>query len=324
MNRLAANPNLEQCPDFTSAALQACRAPLLGPTTDDTQAAVTLRTIWLAANATLKVQWQAQVESDTLEAAEQQRLLDETAEKNLADQKLQDAALAEEDRKKNRIHHIVIPDRPRPKWAAEEVLVSDFALCKLDKVQFVELYYWTNRGLADAQTNFRTGDDDSMIPTAGVDGNATWISASVARPAASVIPDHLLAPLDFSCAIPRFITSLEQRGWSNSRIVMLANFFGALMLHKYWISDDVLEMQALLTYQEEQHRAWHQAIPQPLGAWNLSILDAAEMSSIYDRIYHTERNRTNQEYDLKVFSRLPLRPKTRSCPYAFRASGHWR
>ncbi|KAG1798692.1 uncharacterized protein BJ212DRAFT_1305712 [Suillus subaureus] len=243
MNRLIVDPNLEHCPDFTLAAFQPSCLLLLNPLTDDAQAAVMLQNIWLAMNSTLKIQWQQQLDSDTLEVTEQQCLLDKAAEQCLDAQKLQDAVLAEEDRKKNHIHHIVIPDHPHPKWAAEEILVSDFALCKLDKAQFMELYYWTNKGLADVRTNFCTLDDDSMVPTVGVDGSATWISASVAHPATGVIPDHLLALLDFSCAIPHFIASHEQHGWANSHIIMLANFFGALMLHKYWTLDNILEMK---------------------------------------------------------------------------------
>ncbi|KAG2130731.1 hypothetical protein DEU56DRAFT_740482 [Suillus clintonianus] len=263
-----------------------------------------LQTIWTATNTALKVQWQQQLDDDALQAENQRRLLAEADEQRLAAQQLQDAAAAEEERKKNRIHHIEIPDRPRPSRAAESVLVSDFALRKLDKAQFVELYYWTNKGLADARVNFRTADDDSMVPTAAVDGTTTWTAASAARPAAGVIPDHLLAPLDFSRAVPRFIASLEDRGWTNQRIIMLANFFGALMLHRYWTSDDVHEQRALLAYQEEQRRAWHQAIPQPNGAWNISIIDEVEMSRVFDRIYHADRNRADSDFDSKVRSLL--------------------
>ncbi|KAG1781491.1 hypothetical protein EV702DRAFT_962263, partial [Suillus placidus] len=265
MNRLVSDPNLEHCPDFTSISFQPSRTPLLSPTTDDGQAVVTLQTIWVATNATLKAQWQRQLDEDALAAGEQQCLLDEANTQCLVAHALQEAAIAEEDRKKNQLHHIIIPDRACPKRAAEAILVSDFALCKLDKVQFVELYYWTNKGLADAKLKFLTTDDDSMVPTTALDGSTSWIAASVARPAAGVIADHLLSPLNFSRAIPRFIASLEQRGWDNSRVIMLANFFGALMFHDYWTSDNELEQCTLLMYTEEQRRAWHIAIPLPSG-----------------------------------------------------------
>ncbi|KAG1842898.1 hypothetical protein F4604DRAFT_1544066, partial [Suillus subluteus] len=208
MNRLVTDPNLEHCPDFTSAAFQATRATFLTPTINDTQAGVMLQTMWNATNATLKLQWQQQLDDDTLEAAEQHRLLAEEEAQRLAAQESQEAVIAAEDRKKNRIHHLPIPDRPRPKRTAQNILVSDFALRKLDKAQYVELYYWTNKGLADAKQNSRTMDDDGMVPTRTTDGFTTWTPASAAKPASGVIADHLLDPLDFSIAIPRFITSL--------------------------------------------------------------------------------------------------------------------
>ncbi|KAG1820585.1 uncharacterized protein BJ212DRAFT_1266680, partial [Suillus subaureus] len=163
MNRLQADPTLEQCPDFASAIFQASQAPLLGPMIDDAQAAVILQTIWVATNNALKTQWQQQLNADVLQAEEQHCILAEEEAQQLAIKRVQDAVIAEEDQKKNRIHHILIPDWPRQNQATESVLISDFVLQKLDKAQYIELYYWTNHGLADARTNFRTMDDDSMV-----------------------------------------------------------------------------------------------------------------------------------------------------------------
>lgn len=70
MSRLVSDPNLEHCLDFTSINFQASRAPLLNPATDDGQAAVMLQTIWVATNATLKTQWQHQLDEDALAAGE--------------------------------------------------------------------------------------------------------------------------------------------------------------------------------------------------------------------------------------------------------------
>ncbi|KAG1799769.1 uncharacterized protein HD556DRAFT_1305306 [Suillus plorans] len=299
MTRLSADPHLEHCPDFTSADLQSSRAPLLGPSTTDEQAAAILTTIWTATNSTLRIRWQGQLDADALAAAEEQCIIDEASAQRAAAEKLQADLLAEEDKKKNRLHHIPIPDRPRPTRASEAILVSDFALRKLDKVQFIELYYWTNKGLADARLNFHTTDDDSLVPTTAADGSTTWIAANAARPASGVIADHLLTPLDFSHAIPRFIASLQQRGWDSSRVLMLANFFGALMSHNYWTSDNAIERRALLAYQEEQRRAWHQAIPLPAGAWNIALIDEVELSRTFDRLYHAERERADLDFEFK-------------------------
>ncbi|KAG1861005.1 hypothetical protein C8R48DRAFT_604753, partial [Suillus tomentosus] len=215
---LTADPNLEQCPDFTSPSLQDSCLPLLSTSVDDAQAADILRASWLATNAAYKRQWQLQLDAATHKTTEHERLLAEAEAQRCATQDVQDAALLDKDRKKNHIHHIPIPDRPRPSRAAETFIVSDFALRKLDKAQFIELYYWTNKGLADARLDFKTVDDDSMVPTIGVDGSTVWTAASAARPSTGVITDHLLQPLDFSKAVPHYIDSLEQRGWAAPQV----------------------------------------------------------------------------------------------------------
>ncbi|KAG2153400.1 hypothetical protein DEU56DRAFT_717287, partial [Suillus clintonianus] len=260
MNRLLSDPNAEICPDFTSDVYQASRAPLVALNNTDQQAAELLRTVWTATNAAQRVQWQNQVAADQALLAEQQRLADEEAEQQLQAKRLADAAADEEEKKKNRLKHIPIPMRPRPSRANENLLVSDFALRKLEKGHYVEIYYWTNKGLADARLQFRATDDEGMVPTTASDGTTTWMPASTTRPSATVIPDHNLSALDFAQAIPHLVASLTERGWDNERVHMLAAFWGALMLHRYWCSDDPLDQRALLLYQEEQRRAWHQAI----------------------------------------------------------------
>jgi len=205
MNHLTIDPNLEQCPDFTLAIFQASCTPLLSLTVDDPQAAVILQMICAAINTAQWVQWQQQLDSDALATAKQCCLLAEADEQCLVAQHLQEVVIAEEDRKKNCIHHIPISDQPRPSRAAATVLICDFVLRKLDKAQFVELYYWTNKGLADAKLDFHSVDDDGLVPTAAADGTT--------RPSSAVTVDHLLAPLDCARVIPHYIASLEQCRW---------------------------------------------------------------------------------------------------------------
>jgi hypothetical protein len=125
MNRLSSDPSLELCPDFASLDFHASRAPLLSPTVDDTQAAATLHTIWTASNATLRIQWQRQLDADLVLLAEQQRLTTEAAERQRQTSELEENAMLAEERKKNRLKHIPIPQRPRPPRATADVLVND-------------------------------------------------------------------------------------------------------------------------------------------------------------------------------------------------------
>ncbi|KAG0698146.1 hypothetical protein DFH29DRAFT_943019 [Suillus ampliporus] len=261
MNRLASDPSLEHCPDYTSDIYQAIRARLLNQNTNDAQVVAILQNVWVVTNNTHRVQWQRQVE---------------------------------EERKKNPLKYILIPNHPRPSHATDSVLISDSAFRKLVEGQYVELYYWTNMGLADAK---------GMVPSSGPESSNT---AGPARPAAAVIPDHGLNTLDFAQAVHRAVASFKQCGWANQRVEMLAGFWRALMLHRYWTAVDPLYQRALLDYQDEQRRAWHQAIPLPDGAWDISILDDAEIVKTHDRIYREDRCRRDDEWD---FQRLQSYPR---------------
>ncbi|KAG1747727.1 hypothetical protein EDB19DRAFT_1905467 [Suillus lakei] len=244
------------------------------PNVTEAQAAETLHTTWVLTNEDLCLQWQEQVVEDERLRAECKRLADEEAEcERLALQLEENTARADEKKKKNRSKHSTIILRPRPFTNDEEALVSEFALQKIDSGKYVELYYWTNQGLDNALINYHTRDDDSMVPSIGEDGSTVWVSAATSKPAAGVIADRDLSPVDFAQAIPCIMAAIEERDWTKQRVLMLAQFWGAIMLHHYWNSNDLLARCAILLYQEEQRRAWHSAILSSNGAWDISIID---------------------------------------------------
>ncbi|KAG1745374.1 uncharacterized protein EDB91DRAFT_1049826, partial [Suillus paluster] len=263
-------------------------------------AAALLQAVWTATNTAQRTQWQNQIAADQIAAAEQQHHADDEAQQQLQVRRLEEAAVEEEEKKRNRLKHIPIPKRPRPSRANENILVSDFALCKLEKGHHVEIYYWTNKGLSDACLHYCTMDNEGMVPTTGPDGATAWMPANTTRPSMAVIPDHSLSPLEFAQAIPRLVVSLMEHGWDEEWVHMLAAFWGALMLHRYWSSDDPLNQRALLMYQEEQRRAWHQAIPMAGGAWDISILDETEINRTLDRIYREDHRCCDNDYDYQV------------------------
>ncbi|KAG1775770.1 hypothetical protein EV702DRAFT_946870, partial [Suillus placidus] len=207
MNRLLGDPNGNICPDFMDERYRASRTVFVTANTTDDQAAVTLRAIWVTTNEALCVQWQQQVAEDERLRAKQQRLAQEEEEHQTQALRLEEETAQADERKKNRIKYHVLPERPRPNAALDEVLVSDFAMRKIDKGLYVEIYYWTNDGLDDALTNYSTKDDDGMIPTTGEDGSTVWTSAAATRPSTKVIPDRNLSSVDFAQAVPQMITS---------------------------------------------------------------------------------------------------------------------
>ncbi|KAG1885230.1 hypothetical protein F4604DRAFT_1901142 [Suillus subluteus] len=227
-------PHLLVCPDFMGAQYQAMRTAMVTPTVTEAQAAETLCTTWVLTNEDLCLQWQDQVTEDERLNAERKHAVEEEA---------------------------------------EQALVSEFALRKIDSGKYVELYYWTNDGLDDALVNYRTRDDDSMVPSIGEDGSTVWVSAATSKLAAGVIADRDLTPVDFAQAIPRIMAAIEEWDWTKQRVQMLAQFWGAIMLHRYWNSKDQLASHTILLYQKEQRCAWHSAILSSSGSWDLSIID---------------------------------------------------
>ncbi|KAG1872650.1 hypothetical protein C8R48DRAFT_670146 [Suillus tomentosus] len=223
MNRLTSDPHVEVCPDFTLDFYRTSRAPLVALNNTDAEAAALLQTVWVTTNAARRTQWQDQVAADNVLAVENQRLLNEETDRELQAQCLADATIDEEEKKKNRLKHIPIPKRPHPSHANENILVSDFALRKLEKGHYVEIYYWTNKGIADAHLVYHATNDEGMVPNKTADGATMWIPASATRPSTTVVPDCNLEALDFAQAIPRLVTSLTERGWGHDRVHMLAD-----------------------------------------------------------------------------------------------------
>ncbi|KAG1882361.1 hypothetical protein F4604DRAFT_1990630 [Suillus subluteus] len=289
---LFSDPSLLVCPDFMGARYQATRTAMVTPTVTEAQAAETLRTTWVLTNEDLCLQWQDQVTEDERLNAERKRAVEEEAERERLTLQLEENSARADEKKKNRSKHSAIIMRPRPFANDEEALVSEFVLRKIDSGKYVELYYWTNDGLDDALVNYRTRDDDSMVPSIGEDGSTVWVSAATSKPAAGVIADRDLTPVDFAQAIPRIMAAIEERDWTKQRVQMLAQFWGAIMLHRYWNSKDQLASRTILLYQEEQHRAWHSAILSSSSSWDLSIIDEPTLLRTFERVYCASLIRT--------------------------------
>ncbi|KAG1896940.1 uncharacterized protein F5891DRAFT_570877 [Suillus fuscotomentosus] len=138
-----------------------------------------------------------------------------------------------------------------------------------------------------------------MVPTMGEDGSTVWVSAAATRPSTGMIPDRNLTTVDFAQAVPRMINSLEEKGWPKQRVLMLARFWGAIMIHRHWNSRDKSAHRGLMLFQEEQRRAWHNAIPIPANTWDISIINETVITRTVDRVYRDDRNKQDLSNDFK-------------------------
>ncbi|KAG2093715.1 uncharacterized protein F5147DRAFT_657337 [Suillus discolor] len=293
MDRLHSDPSLLVCPIFTSERYHASRAPFVSATITEEQAAESLCLVWVATNNDLCTQWQQQLTEDARLRAEQELAAEAEVTRLRQVCQLEEETARADKQKKNRFKHTNILMRPRPDTNEEEAFVSEFALRKIDKGHFVELYYWTNTSLEEALFSYSTKDDEGLIPSEQ-DGTTVWISAAASKPSKHVVPDRFLSPIDFTQAIPRIVAALEERDWPNQRVLMLARFWAAIMTHRYWNSNDQIAQRALMIYQEEQRRAWHIAVALGNGAWDLSIISDTVLGRLFDRVLRESRHRDHK------------------------------
>ncbi|KAG2153796.1 uncharacterized protein EDB93DRAFT_1270814 [Suillus bovinus] len=147
MPRLSSDPNLSICPDYAEESI------------DEDQAIIILRNIWLTGNNADKAQWQNQVEEDAEHCQHLERLHEEERERQDQDHIDEDEAAHKEDRKKNKFKYTSIPSLDVPMKPV--IIPSAYAICKLDKGGYVELWYFTNAGLDDAKLKSSV-DEDAM------------------------------------------------------------------------------------------------------------------------------------------------------------------
>jgi len=100
----------------------------------------------------------------------------------------------EEEQKVLPILETSIPDDPA-------ITPCSYALRKLDKGEYMELWYFTNDRLDEANLK-KTVDDNAMILSTLADGSTAWVSSASMRSAWAVINDENLPFKEFCQACP--------------------------------------------------------------------------------------------------------------------------
>lgn len=297
MPRIRSDPNLNLCPDYNSEDFANTRAQLVNDNTTEEQAVQLLRNIWLANNNLDKRLWQQQLENDREELAHQQRMEEDEQERLKQEHVDEEEDARKEERKKNKHKYIPIQNSGVPDDPA--VTPCSYALRKLDKGEYLELWYFTNDGLDEASTK-KTVDDDAMILSSLPDGSTAWVSSASTRSARSVVNDEDLPFEEFCQACPRFLAALEEADWPQDRIRMTAIFWRNLQIHKYRSLRDPLAQKTLLVYQAEQRRRWHVAAKSAVGPYDLSIINEKVLEDTRSKVYWEDRSKRDNARDYKV------------------------
>ncbi|KAG6876089.1 hypothetical protein C0993_005612, partial [Termitomyces sp. T159_Od127] len=305
MNVPRQNPHEQVCPDFASDAYAEARNAMReeNDALDDAAVVIMLTQAWNATNRVDRAAWDNSAREQEQREAQRALVEEGEREREAAARAQEERVEAGEEMKKNRLKYLDIPMRPPPTLPVE--IPSRYAISKLQKGQYVELWYFTNAGLKYAKSSEATVDDDGMVAVAGKDGTLDWIPAAATKDSKSVVADRMLTWEDFTVAVRRILFAMEAASWTEQRITMLANFWGRLQAHPYRSSSDPLDTEALLVYQDEQRRAWHQAIGSPVGAWDISTIEETVLSRTRDEVYREDRRRKDREKDTLVSAHGP-------------------
>lgn len=262
------NPHDAVRPDFNLEVHAPEKQTLLDKGLTQEQALQTLGLLWTIQNDRERVEWDRQRGAIAQAEAEALQVAVEAENQRRREQQENDELARREDKKKHKGKYAEIPDLMVPSDAT--IFPSPFALKKLSKGEFVELHYFANRGLEEAEKV--SLEDESFVLVR--DGEAqSWVPASSTRSGKDVISrDEDLSWEEFLEAAPRMINFMKVTEWADSHVRMFVDFWSSLQKHEWRFASNEFAKRALLVYQGQQRKRWHLTIGTGRG-WSLSQIN---------------------------------------------------
>lgn len=283
---LVEDPNLAIRPDFASQEHEASRRQLVEEGLSNENAARTLAALWTLANNAEKDRW-ALKQRRLLEARQRE---EEEEEERQQQRKEEEETARLEERKKNKTKYTPIVRGKVP--SDPTILPAQYAIRKMKSGDYCELHYFTNRGLEDAKLSNLIAEPEAMVMLPAADGLHSWIPAAAVKDpkAAPVVKDENLSWEEFNEAAPRMITMMKLYDWPNDRTDMHIQFWSALQTHRWRHAPDQLKQRALLLYQSQQRRRWHQTIGTAQG-WSLEDLNQDLIFEAREELFNEKREK---------------------------------
>ncbi|KAI6017042.1 hypothetical protein EDC04DRAFT_2576986, partial [Pisolithus marmoratus] len=160
------NPHHAVPPDFASEDFCLAREQLIADGGDHKTAACQLTLVWCLNNNLEKQEWDCQAE--------------EEQERQQIEQERECELVLQEERKKYCLKHAPIPQDAV--ISTDPIIIpSQVAIHKLCKGDFVELYYFTNKGLCNAELSTQSADDNALTLLRTSDGFHSFIPLASAQ-----------------------------------------------------------------------------------------------------------------------------------------------
>ncbi|KAG6890841.1 hypothetical protein C0992_012480, partial [Termitomyces sp. T32_za158] len=215
------NPHKQICLDFAGDEYTEAQNTMIagGEGIDDAAAAAMPIQAWNVTNRAQRTVWDRQVREEEEREATRQREAEEEREREAEVRAQQEQAVANKEQKRNRSKYIEIL-RCRPPTIPVEIALK-YATLRLQKGQYVELWYFMNAGLGHARRSKTLANKDSMVLVTNKEGGINWIPVVNTKEAKLALLDRKLPWEDFTIAVRRMLMAMDAAAWPKQRTSML-------------------------------------------------------------------------------------------------------
>jgi hypothetical protein len=163
---------------------------------------------------------------------------------------------------------------------------STYALERLRKFEYVELWYFSSEGCNDAAQSQRSATDNTFgISRSDADIMVLKPVASV-RPSRKAVKDEDLTWDQMEIASTLILRHQRQLHWPETATDALAIFWYNLQNHE--IRSRPNGQRILLEYQARARREWHAALERKDEGFNISIIDNDLLAKISREIFEID------------------------------------
>ncbi|KAH9013021.1 hypothetical protein EDB85DRAFT_2221093 [Lactarius pseudohatsudake] len=283
MPRINADPNQEVCPSFESDGWDFLRQSMIdahqghNPITGD-EAVQLMKEAWARENALKIVAWNAQLEQDRAAQDEQERLDQEIEAAQLAQREKEAEDQRKEAEKKKPKMNTFDPRRCLGDWI--EPRPAQYALNKINNLEWVELDYFTLKGCRDATADSSKSNSQDTIAFTQLGSTIAMRPLAAMTPSRGIRNDEDLSWLELLEAKNSMLHFIAKSGtWPAENAEALAAFFVVLDVHPIRVQTN--GRKALLLYQSRVRREWFDALGRNEG-FNIEIISEGLLRTISD------------------------------------------
>ncbi|KAH9021338.1 hypothetical protein EDB85DRAFT_2152451 [Lactarius pseudohatsudake] len=287
MPRILDDPTRAICPSFEGNDWDFLRQTMINghqgvdPLTHE-EAALQLKEAWARENANKALE----------EEAARQALHDKEAEEQHK----------EAEKKKPKLNPFD-PNRTLSKYI--EPRPAQYALNKINNLEYVELDYFTLRGCKDASADANRSISQDTLTFTQVDGSFAIRPLAAVKPSRNVRCDKDLSWEEMFGAKNTMLHFMgKSRAWPSSHAISLAAFYVALELHPRRNDDNGKKI--LLTYQSRVRREWFDSLKRNEG-FNIEVLSEEYLQSIAEEVNKRVQDDRIEQVPPPLFFHLPMR-----------------